>query len=77
MRTKGLARSHEVQVWALIAETLYKNPEASWKTIKDKLRAKDETQKAVSKLGMKAVKSIFFCVKCEKTALLQVYSLTL
>ncbi|CDI84857.1 hypothetical protein, conserved [Eimeria praecox] len=63
VRSKEVTRGHEVRVWAAIAEALYKAPETPWRSIKEALRAQEDTRKAVSVLGIQAVKRLYYAIK--------------
>ncbi|KAL8444563.1 hypothetical protein Emag_005459 [Eimeria magna] len=63
LRSTGVARQHEAQVWTAIAEMLYRAPDTPWKAVQKKLKEQTTTEKALSNLGLQAVKKLYFAVR--------------
>ncbi|KAL8446402.1 hypothetical protein Emed_004856 [Eimeria media] len=63
LRSTGVARQHEAQVWTAIAEILYRAPDTPWKTVQKKLKEQKTTEQALSNLGLQAVKKLYSAVR--------------
>ncbi|KAL8273426.1 hypothetical protein Esti_002671 [Eimeria stiedai] len=63
LRSSSLARQHEAQAWTAIAEILYRAPDTSWKVVQKKLKEQVATEKALSCLGLQAVKKLYSAVR--------------
>ncbi|KAL8437477.1 hypothetical protein ACSSS7_000900 [Eimeria intestinalis] len=63
LRSTGVARQHEAQVWTAIAEILYRAPDTPWKVVHKKLKEQKTTEQALSNLGLQAVKRLYSAVR--------------